>query len=257
MRISLFAEDRRGPVSPPDVSLVIPARNEAATIVPVIRRADAALARAGWSSEIIVVDSASTDGTGHRARAAGPQVRVIRESRPGKGRALTTGFSRSAGTVLAFLDADLDLAPEDLPAVVRPVLDGATCAAAMKTGAALARRPLSRRLGSRVVNLASALAFGTGLRDHQTGMKAFNGAALRQILPGMLEQGWLWDSEVLWRLARAGGTFVQVPVELSGSRHGQLCHWRSRAGAAMELGGLYVRALHEDRARRAAAGTRA
>jgi hypothetical protein len=233
-----------------EVSLVLPARNEAASVAEVIRRADAALERAGWSREIIVVDSASTDGTGDIALRVGLPVRVIREPRPGKGRALTTGFKHSAGAVLAFLDTDLDLAPEDLPLVIDPVMAGTTCAAAMKAGAALAQRPVLRRIGSRLVNLASGLAFQTGLRDHQTGLKAFRGSALREVLPQVREQGWLWDSEVLWRLARAGATFIQVPVTLSGCSHGQISCWSGQTTAAFEVCGLYLRMFQEDRGRR-------
>ena len=202
----------------PDVSVVIPARNEAGTVAEVIRRVDASLAARSWSREILVGDSASTDDTVEAALATGLPVRVVSVSEPGKGRILTRSFREGRGRVVAFIDADLDLLPEDLPRLIQAVRDGSTCAVAVKTAAARAARPVARRIGSRVVNAAARLFLRTGLTDHQTGMKAFAGDALQRVLPDVVETGWLWDTEVLWRIQRAGGSVVEVPVTLLDAR---------------------------------------
>lgn len=202
----------------PDVSVVIPAHNEASTIAEVIRRVDACLEARGWSREIIVGDSASTDDTVAEALATGLPVRVVSAFESGKGRILTRALMEARGRVLAFIDADLDLSPEELPSLIDEVLDGATCAVGAKAGEALAARPLHRRLASRVVNAAARRFLRTGISDHQTGMKAFSREPLRQVLPYVVETGWLWDTEVLWRLRRAGATAIEVPVTLLDAR---------------------------------------
>ena len=230
----------------PLVSVVLPARNEAATIAEVVRRVAAALERHGWPGEIIVGDSASVDGTAARALSADPGIRVVRAEEPGKGLILTRALLQARGEIVAFMDSDLDLAPEDLPALIAAVRAGAHCAAAAKTGEALAARPLLRRAGSRMVNLTARLALRTGLQDHQTGMKAFHGPTLRHVLPDVKERGWLWDTEVLWRLRRSGATLTQVPVALHGNGGETFAGWKSRFDEAGALLGLYARLAREN-----------
>lgn len=231
----------------PDVTVVLPARNEAGTIAQVIRRLSAVLHDRAWTHEIVVGDSASTDDTAARAKAAGPRVRVVREERPGKGRILTRCFQASRGRVLAFMDSDLDLAPEELPWLIDAVLGGAACAAGAKDGPALASRPWLRRSGSLVVNGAARLLLRTGLTDHQTGMKAFDGATLRAVLPRVKEHGWLWDTEVIWRILQEGGRVVQVPVQLAPGRTDTFRSWEGGWTGARDVMTLYGRLAREPR----------
>ena len=231
--------------APPLVSVVLPARDEADTIAEVVLRVAAALEQNGWTYEILLGDSASSDDTVARALRADPSIRVVPVDRPGKGLVLTSALRQARGEILAFMDSDLDLAPEDLPALIRAVRAGAGCAAGAKMGAALAARPALRRLASRAVNAAARLVLRSGLQDHQTGMKAFDGTAMRAILPDVKEEGWLWDTEVLWRLARSGSSLVQVPVTLHGARDRAFNQWRSRIGGLAQLLSLYARLSRE------------
>ncbi|NIP79393.1 MAG: glycosyltransferase, partial [Gemmatimonadetes bacterium] len=199
----------------------------------------------GWSYEIVVGDSASTDDTADRALSSGIPVRVVSESQAGKGRILTRALGQCRGRVLAFIDGDLDLSPEELPRLIEPVLAGATCAVAAKEGAALAARPRLRRIGSRVVNTLARVLLRTGLTDHQTGMKAFSGDALRDVLPEVVETGWLWDTEVLWRLRRRGATFAEVPVTLTRARGSGFRGLRDSVDGARQIMAMYRRVAVE------------
>ncbi len=237
--------DRIVEIGHPLVSVILPARDEAGTIAEVVRRVAASVERRGWSYEIVLGDSASSDDTVARALEADPRLRVVRAERPGKGFALTRAFLHARGQILAFMDSDLDLAPEDLPALIDAVLAGAACAAGAKTGAALASRPFFRRIASRAVNVAARLALRSGISDHQTGMKAFDGAALRAVLPEVMEAGWLWDTEVLWRLGQRGSAVVQVPVGLSGARDGAFRSWPDRITGLAQVLSLYARLSRE------------
>lgn len=84
------------------ISVVVPARNEAATIQDVIGQ----MSRLGWVDEIVVVDNGSTDGTGEAAFTAG--ARAIHEARPGMGHALRTGIEAARNDWVMKVDADLD-----------------------------------------------------------------------------------------------------------------------------------------------------
>jgi len=96
------------------VSVVIPARDEAATIAAVV-----ASARAGAAlAEIVVVDDGSTDRTAEQARLAG--ARVAPSAGRGKGAALWTGLRETAGDLVVFLDADVT---DPRPAMVARLVD--------------------------------------------------------------------------------------------------------------------------------------
>lgn len=85
------------------VSVLLPARNEAATVAALLLTLRRDLG--SLIDELVVVDSASTDGTAVRARNAGAEV--VRVDTPGKGRALAAGLAATGGELVVFLDADL------------------------------------------------------------------------------------------------------------------------------------------------------
>jgi glucosyl-3-phosphoglycerate synthase len=107
------------------VSVVIPARDEAATVAGVVAPlvdAHAPFLGSGLVDEVLVVDDGSRDGTGQLASAAGARVRQLRRS-VGKGRAMAEGALVAAGDLLVFLDADvLDTDPGWLPQLLGPLL---------------------------------------------------------------------------------------------------------------------------------------
>jgi glucosyl-3-phosphoglycerate synthase len=111
------------------VSVVLPARDEAATVGAIVRAIRDELQAAGIVDEILVVDSHSVDSTAEVAAAAG--ARVVAQSavlpelgdRPGKGEALWKGLAASSGDLVVFLDADLvDFDPAFVLGLLGPLL---------------------------------------------------------------------------------------------------------------------------------------
>jgi glucosyl-3-phosphoglycerate synthase len=104
------------------IGVCIPARNEAATIGPIVSAIIDWLVPAGLIDAVVVVDDGSTDATGGQAASAGAHV-VRRATAPGKGEALRCAISRTAADVLVFLDADVtNFSPWFVVALAAPLL---------------------------------------------------------------------------------------------------------------------------------------
>jgi glycosyltransferase involved in cell wall biosynthesis len=103
----------------PSVSVVVPALNEARNIPHVFARMPPDV------HEVILVDGFSVDGTVGVARQLRPDVRVVRQTRMGKGNALACGIAVATGDVIAMVDADGSADPGEIPRFVGALLDGA------------------------------------------------------------------------------------------------------------------------------------
>jgi SAM-dependent methyltransferase len=115
--------EARGPE--PVVSVIVPARNEAGNIENILQR----VPEMGAGTEIVFVEGHSRDDTYAAIEAAiarhpERRLRLLRQSGAGKGDAVRLGFAEAAGGVLMILDADLTVAPEDLPRFYRALRSG-------------------------------------------------------------------------------------------------------------------------------------
>lgn len=218
----------------PALTLVLPARDEAALIADTVLQVTRYLEDLEPSYELIVGDSGSRDGTGDRVRDLRlPKVRVIRADLPGKGRILTRCLRQAHGDVVGFLDADLEIPIETLGQLLQEVRRGADVAIASKS-AAMDRRPWRRRLATALLNGAIRVLFRSALEDHQAGCKLFRADVLRAVLPTVRTTGWLWDTEVLVGLRRTPIRIAQVGFEPQPSRPSRLSPW-AMAGSLWDL----------------------
>ena len=162
------------------VVLLLPALDEEATVAAVVARAP--LAVRGHPVEVVVVDDGSTDATVARARAAGARVESLGRNR-GLGAAVRHGFAAALAldpVAIAFCDADGEYAPEELAALVGPILDGQ---ADYVVGSRFSTGPRQmrphRNLGNRTLTLGLRRLTGVALTDGQSGYRALSPAAAR------------------------------------------------------------------------------
>ncbi len=198
----------------------MPAYNLAGSIAANIERVVAATASVA-AVEIVVADDGSTDETGDEARAAASRfenVTIVSLSpNQGKGAALQAAFAASTRETIVFLDADLDLPPEQVPAFVNRLgtesLDAlvGTKQEAMEPG----RYPILRRLLSRIFSGVIRLLFNLPVGETQTGLKAFRRAPLEEVLPSLRIKRYTYDLELLVALHRRGYAIGEAPVELA------------------------------------------
>jgi glycosyltransferase involved in cell wall biosynthesis len=161
------------------LAVIIPAKDEAENIGPLLERVRRVHV-ADHEVRVIVVDDGSSDGTGELARELGAVV-VRHGVNRGLGAAVRTGLRaavEAGASSVAYLDADLEYAPEDIPALVEPVLAGR---ADYVLGSRFLRRVEGMRLYRRVGNalftgLVRSLT-GARITDGQTGMRAFSRSA--------------------------------------------------------------------------------
>ena len=203
-----------------EVSVVLPAYNEAATIAETVSVTLDALddfLPAG-SYEVIVAEDGCTDRTPEIAADladATPAVRHVHaDERLGRGRALELAFRQARGDTLVYFDTDLATDLSHLEELVASVRSG-DCDVA--TGSRWlpgsdADRPARRGVPSRGYNALVRLVLRSRLRDHQCGFKAFDRDALERLLDDVGDDHWFWDTEVLVRAQRAGYRVREFPV---------------------------------------------
>lgn len=202
-----------------ELSLIIPAFNEAQRIEPTLRRAQQFLAARPASFEIIVVDDGSTDDTVALVTAlAGelPGLRVLcSPANRGKGHAVRLGMRAATGHVRLFSDADGSTPIDELDALLQALAQGADIAIGSRYLAAsrvTQPQPWHRRVWSRLVNQVVQRVLLPGVVDTHCGFKAFTAAAAARTFAACTVDGWSFDLEVLARAQAQGLRIQEVPV---------------------------------------------
>lgn len=167
----------------PDVSVVIPIRNEAPALAELHRELTETLAACGRSYEIIIVDDGSTDEsfeTLERLQAGDPRLRVIRFRRNfGQTAAFAAGFDQARGHLIVTSDGDLQNDPRDIPAMVAMVEQGHDIVCGWRK---VRKDPwLTRRLPSVVANWIISVATGVRLHDYGCSLKVFRAEVVKPL----------------------------------------------------------------------------
>jgi glycosyltransferase involved in cell wall biosynthesis len=172
----------RAAVPPPDVSLVIPVRDEAGNISPLVAEIRMAFDAAGRSWEAFFIDDGSDDTSWEEIAAvasADPRVQGVRHDRGlGKSAALMNGFARCRAAAVAMLDGDGQDDPAEIPRMLRLLEDDPRLG--LVNGWKTPRYdPWHKTLPSRVFNWLVGCTTGLWLHDHNCGLKLMRGDVAR------------------------------------------------------------------------------
>ena len=189
----------------PTISVIVPAMNEAQNLAHVLPRIPRGV------HEVILVDGHSIDDTIAVAERLLPGIRIVQQEGKGKGAALRTGFAAATGDIIVMIDADGSTAPEEIPAYVRALTDGADYAKGSRflTGGGTSDMPIHRRLGNMTFVYLVRLFFGGKYTDLCYGYNAF----WTRVVP-MLEldtDGFEIETEMNIRVLRRGLKVAEVP----------------------------------------------
>jgi glycosyltransferase involved in cell wall biosynthesis len=161
------------------VSFLIPAYNEAKTIVEVLDRVDAL----PFEKQVIVVDDGSADGTAELV-AARDGVLLLRQPNQGKGAALRNAIGHIDGDIAVIQDADMEYDPAEVPKLIEPIQRGAAdvvYGSRLKGGEPQRAYMFWHLLGNRFLSLLTGILYNTTLSDMETGYKAFRAEVLRSL----------------------------------------------------------------------------
>ena len=221
----------------PLISIVVPVYNEVRTVASVIERLFAIDLPA--PREILVVNDGSTDGTREVLDQIPrrPELRIIHaEKNGGKGSAIRTGFANASGTIVAIQDADLELDPAQLAALVKPILDGRT--RVVYGSRFLAGRPAAPWLSiaaNEVLTGVTNVLFGGRLTDMETCYKVMAADIAKSL--NLESNRFDIEPEITAKLLRAGHTILELPVrfEPRSRAQGKKIGWRDGVRAIQVL----------------------
>ncbi len=213
------------------LAVVVPAKDEEETIGELLDRISSVRVP-GYELQTFVVDDGSSDRTAKIAVAKGATV-VSHPRNRGLGAAVRTGLRAAVAAgaeAVAYLDADLEYFPEDIPSLVEPVLAGrADYVLGSRFRGGVRGMKLYRRLGNYVFTALLVLLTGRSITDGQTGMRAFSREAAdraeivhdynyAQVLTlDLVRKGFLMQEvQIRYRVREHGDSFIRwsYPVKV-------------------------------------------
>lgn len=219
------------------ISIVVPVFNEARTVAEVIDRLlviDLPAPR-----EILVINDGSTDGTRQvlDGIAARPELKIIHAERNGgKGSAIRIGFGKATGTIVAIQDADLELDPAQIAALVQPIIDGRT--RVVYGSRFLAGRPDAPWLSvfaNQVLTGFTNVLYGGRITDMETCYKIMQ----REVALSLDLESNRFDiePEITAKLLRSGHSIFELPIHFNprSRAQGKKIGWRDGVRAIQVL----------------------
>jgi len=196
------------------ISVIIPCFNEVEHIARVL----SAVETVDLAKEIIIVDDGSTDGTTEVVEEYGKDKRVIAhisKSNFGKGAAIRTGLRCVTGDIVVIQDADLEYDPRQIPALIRPIIDGrADVVYGSRFKGSIVGMKLANRIANRLLVWCANLLYRAGITDEATCYKAFRTDVLRGLELKCVR--FEFCPEVTAKLRKRGIEIVEVPIDYVG-----------------------------------------
>ncbi len=203
----------------PQLSIVIPAYNEANRIEAALRRVMTCVQEQGWDAEVLVVDDGSKDATASivgRWMVEHPRLRLVKNAgNRGKGYSVRNGLLQAAGEVVMFTDADLSAPMEEANRLFEALAEGADVAIGSRwldRARQTIEQPFYRQFFGRCFNWITRRVMGLPYKDTQCGFKAFRREAAQVIFRLQTIERWGFDPEILFIARKLKYVVREVPV---------------------------------------------
>jgi glycosyltransferase involved in cell wall biosynthesis len=201
-----------------EISILLPAYNEAWRIANCIKTVEKAVSAFFSSYEIIVTEDGSTDGTEAIVtclQKTNPNLTLLHShTRLGKGKAIKNALCKAKGRIIVFMDVDLATNLKYLPQLVHLVQNNPGLAIGSRYAVdSKVKRPISRTLFSLSYNLFVRALFFDGVHDHQCGFKAMSRDFVDVIDGSVKSDGWFFDTELILNCKKLGFQLSEMGVE--------------------------------------------
>jgi glycosyltransferase involved in cell wall biosynthesis len=200
-----------------ELSILLPAYNEAGQIEQCILEVEEAVRNLSDSYEIIVSEDGSTDGTDEivtKMVQVNPNLRLLHsDQRLGKGKAIRNAVNNSCGKIVAFMDVDLATDLTCLQKLLDTVRqNGGMAIGSRHISGANVQRHAKRTLFSLTYNAMVRMLFLDGVHDHQCGFKTMKTNIAKAVLNSSKSDGYFFDTEMIIRCKQLGYPVTEVPV---------------------------------------------
>jgi len=205
-----------------ELSILLPACNEALQIEKCVREVNQAVSSVSKSYEIIVAEDGSTDGTEAVLKdlvSDLPNLTLQHSPvRLGKGKAIKNAVNSAKGQVIVFMDVDLATSLHCLPQILKQVEErGGLVVGSRHVEGSKVHRRASRTVFSLAYNLFVRLLFFDSIHDHQCGFKAMR-HEVAEALANVRSDGFFFDTEMILHCRKSGFPVTEVSVEWSENR---------------------------------------
>ncbi len=201
-------QNRNGSAECPQVSIILPAKNEAEGIGAIIGRICRVMDPLGVRYEIIVVDDGSSDETAQKAHEAGATV-LCHPYNIGNGAAIKTGIRYAKGSAVVMLDADGQHPPEHIPRMLKMLEKYHMVVGARGAGS---EASMHRSLANRIYNRLASYICGRKIEDLTSGFRAIRNGAAKEFVP-LLPNTFSYPTTITLATVRSGYSLAYLPIK--------------------------------------------
>jgi glycosyltransferase involved in cell wall biosynthesis len=219
------------------VAFIVPAYNEAGTILEVLKRLD----DLELEKQVVIVDDGSTDDTPAIVDQWGEgrdDVSIVHQANRGKGAAIRAAIAYVDAEIVVIQDADMEYDPADVPALIEPIRNGVADVVygSRLTGGKPQRAYLFWHLvGNRFLSLLTGVLYNTTLSDMETGYKVFRAEVLKSLK--LREDSFGIEPEITAKVCKRNLRVYELPIAYYGRTYteGKKITWRDGVRAIWVL----------------------
>ena len=227
--------DHKNPTEHPDISIIIPAYNEALRIRPTLVAIEDYFRHKNMSYEIIVVDDGSRDTTRKVVEDFRTVKLLVNELNKGKGYSVKRGMLVARGKLRLFMDADHSVKIDNLDRFIAEINKGAdiVIGSIELPGSAIQDDNYRyRRVFGKWAKTLIRATTTPGIYDTQSGFKLFTERTAEEIFPQLMTLRWGFDIEIIARAQKRGMSIKEIAVE-----------WNNSKASSVTLGSYFLTLL--------------
>ncbi len=198
-----------------NLSIIIACYNEEPHLIQNVKAIEKAMEHTVYKYELIFIDDMSQDNTKEKIKEICQNKENYRcyfhEKNVGRGGTVREGLLLAKGNYAGFLDIDLEVGANYIPAMLQALENGSDAATGYRFYDMLQANGISRAILSLCYRLIIKYYLKMQIRDTEAGYKFFNLSATREIIAKTKNNKWFWDTEIIFELIKNGKKIKEIP----------------------------------------------